>query len=81
MKLWALLLVLSVGSGCSTLSNRQKTIAAMVLTGSIAGTFGVLSAPKNESAPAHAALLRESSRALVSPIAWITATYRKILTA
>lgn len=63
MRIWALLLILFVGSGCSTLSNRQKTIAAMVLTGSIAGTVGALSAPKNESAPAHAALWAGSAAA------------------
>lgn len=63
MKLWALLLILFVGSGCSTLSNRQRTIAAMVLTGSIAGTVGALSAPQNESAPAHAALWAGSAAA------------------
>jgi hypothetical protein len=63
MKLWALLLILFVGSGCSTLSNRQRTIAAMFLTGSIAGTVGALSAPQNESAPAHAALWAGSAAA------------------
>ncbi|MEK6706671.1 MAG: hypothetical protein AABZ06_12875 [Bdellovibrionota bacterium] len=48
--------ILIFASGCATLSNRNKTLMAMGLTGAAAGTVGAILAADGENKLAHGAL-------------------------
>lgn len=69
MKTISVLICLSLlSSGCATMSNRSKTLLAMVGTGIIAGSIAASKAPDDESSVAHAAVWGGTTAAVAGAV-------------
>ena len=53
---WAPIILLILSQGCSTLSNREKTLLQMASAGIVGGIIGSSLTPQGENQAAHAAM-------------------------